>query len=409
MKLKSWRSSNHPWLAVAAAGSVTLLLAGCGGTAPPSGNGDSGEIEEMTISLAYFSNDNDPVSLSVQEWQDRVTDRTDGKVTFENYWSSSLLGAGDSLSGTRDGVADMSILNNSYYPQELPITAWLAGVGNAVTGSMIHDIAGAGAAINEFFQTEQEIIDEYAAQDLKVLNVSPTSTYTMLCTSPVESAEQAQGKRARSTGDLWTQAMASVGMVATDVAYAEVYEALQRGVIDCMTAAPGSFSSLGLEEIATEFLPLAYAQTQASLVVNLSFWDDLPGELQAIMLEEAAELTGGIAEKYLGETAVFGDLIADGTIRVNDVTALSPSVDAARAAGLQNMPSTAPDSVSDAQGMINRYSDRVDHWTQGIADSGYPVAAVDPESIREAYVAFAEVDLTDFFAEFSEEFRALVK
>jgi TRAP-type C4-dicarboxylate transport system substrate-binding protein len=40
-------------------------------------------------------------------WQQAVTEFTKGKITFENDWSSSLLNAGNTLAGIRDGVADI--------------------------------------------------------------------------------------------------------------------------------------------------------------------------------------------------------------------------------------------------------------------------------------------------------------
>ncbi|WP_439289746.1 TRAP transporter substrate-binding protein DctP [Microbacterium sp. A84] len=364
------------------------------------------DMEPVTISFGFFGIESDPTGAAViGHWQKAVTERTDGAITFENYVGGSLLGAMESLTGVGNGIADMSVINHSYFPQELPITAWLAGMGNEVSGSTVHDLVAGSATLHELFQTNEALLDEFAKYDLKVLSAATTTAYSQICTSPVETAEQAEGKRARASGDLWVNAMQGIGMVASDIAYAETYEGLQRGVLDCDTLTPPGWLASGVTEVATEYLPLNYAQVQNSLVLNLELWESLPADVQAIMLEESAKLSVQYApDQYLTGMATLGNLIDDGSIRVNDVTSLSGAVDAKRADWVANMPATAPDVLSDPQALIDLYHDTLDGWTKGLVDLGFEEIATDPDSVRESYSELGDVDLTEFFDLYNEEF-----
>lgn len=82
------------------------------------------------LRLADFSGNQDAnFGRAMVAWQASITEFTNGKITFENYWSSSLLNAISTLAGVRDGVADIGLIIPSYFPQDLPVGAWLFGLG----------------------------------------------------------------------------------------------------------------------------------------------------------------------------------------------------------------------------------------------------------------------------------------
>jgi TRAP-type C4-dicarboxylate transport system substrate-binding protein len=364
-------------------------------------------LEPMTLKLADFSGDQTAnFGKAMVAWEESITDFTDGKITFENYWSSSLLGALDTLSGVGDGVADIGLIIPSYMPQELPVGSWLFGMGAALSGSTVHDVAAGGATALETVLTFEPLTQEYASHNVKVLQATATPAYNLLCNTPISSPEEAEGKRARAIGAVWSQSAEALGMTPVSIAWGEAYEGLQRGVFDCMVINPNQYADgLVLKDVAPEFVPVTMAQLQASTwVMNLDVWNDFPKELQDFITQANVKAAYDIWDGYMEIEAKAGELIAAGEeINTNDVSTLEPIVKEQRAAYVAGLADTAPDSVENPQAFVDDYQARIGYWTEALEAEGYAVAERTPEAILEAFAGLSDVDLSGFYEKFNSE------
>ncbi|MAM62189.1 MAG: hypothetical protein CMH11_11915 [Maritimibacter sp.] len=364
-------------------------------------------LEPMTLKLADFSGNQDAnFGKAMVAWEDSITEFTDGKITFENYWSSSLLGALDTLSGVGDGVADIGLIIPSYMPQELPVGSWLFGMGAALSGSTVHDVAAGGATALETVLTFEPLTEEYARHNVKVLQATATPAYNLLCNTPISSPEEAEGKRARAIGAVWSQSAEALGMTPVSIAWGEAYEGLQRGVFDCMVINPNQYADgLVLKDVAPEFVPVTMAQLQASTwVMNLDVWNDFPKELQDFITQANVKAAYDIWAGYMDIEAKAGELIAAGEeIHTNDVSTLEPIVKEQRAAYVAGLADTAPDAVENPQAFVDDYQARIDYWTEALVAEGYDVAERTPEAILEAFAGLSEVGLSGFYEKFNAE------
>lgn len=389
------------------AGSAAWALAAALGTAASAQDAWLEQLQPRVLRLADFSGDqNANFGRAMTAWQEAVTEFTGGKITFENYWSSSLLNAMNTLSGVGDGVADIGLIIPSYYPQELPVGSWLFGLGAALSGSTVHDVAAGGAAALETLLTLEPLTAEYAGHNLRVLQGTSTPAYNLLCNTPIESLEAARGIRARAIGSVWSDTAEALGMSPVSIAWNEAYEGLQRRVFDCMVINPNQYvDGLQLRDVAPEFVPVTFAQLQASTwVINLETWDSFPPELQEFMTRESIRAAYNIWAGYLEIEARAGELIAAGTqVRVNDVSELEPVAAAQRAAYVQALAGTAPATIADPQAVIDGYLGRIAYWTGVLTEQGYPVAERTPEAIMQAFAGLGDVDLGPFYERFDAE------
>ena len=139
------------------------------------------DLEPQTLKLADFSGDQTAnFGKAMVAWEEAITEFTEGKITFENYWSSSLLGALDTLEGVGDGVADIGLIIPSYMPQKLPVASWMFGMGAALSGSTVHDVAAGGATALETLLTYPPVTAEYAGHNVVVLQATATPAYNLL-------------------------------------------------------------------------------------------------------------------------------------------------------------------------------------------------------------------------------------
>lgn len=371
------------------------------------------ELEPMTLRLADFSGDqNANFGKAMVAWEESITEFTDGKITFENYWSSSLLGALDTLSGVGDGVADIGLVIPSYMPQELPVASWMFGMGAALTGSTVHDVAGGGAAALETVLTFEPLTQEYARHNVRVLQATATPAYNLLCNTPISSPEEAAGKRARAIGAVWSQTAEALGMTPVAISWGEAYEGLQRGVFDCMVINPNQYvDGLVLKDVAPEFVPVTLAQLQASTwVINLDIWRDFPPELQDFITEANVKAAYDIWQGYLEIEAKAGELIAAGEeIHTNDISTLEPIAAAQRAEYVAGLSASAPASIEDAQGFVDDYKARIAYWNDALVSEGYAIAERTPEAILDAFAGLSDVDLSGFYEKVTTEVTPTLK
>ena len=365
------------------------------------------DLEPMTLKLADFSGDqNANFGKAMVAWEESITEFTDGKITFENYWSSSLLGALDTLEGVGDGVADIGLIIPSYMPQKLPVASWMFGMGAALSGSTVHDVAAGGATALETLLTYEPITQEYASHNVVVMQATATPAYNLLCNKPISSMAEAEGKRARAIGAVWSTTAEALGMTPVSISWGEAYEGLQRGVFDCMVINPNQYADgLTLKDVAPEYVPVTMAQLQASTwVMNKDIWDEFPKELQDFITHANVKAAYDIWQGYMEIEAKAGDLIAAGeVIHTNDISELEPVAAAQRAEFIAALPGTAPAAVEDPEAFVANYQDRIAYWTKALEDQGYAVAARTPEAIMEAFAGLSDVDLKPFYDKFNAE------
>lgn len=381
---------------------VAALAAGCAGQGETSQAGSLDEMEPIVLKLGEFNPENGIFGQAWTTFEKEVTEKSGGKITFENYWSASLFGGPESLDGVGDGVADLGTIIPSYFPTELPVTSWLSGLGNAVNSSTAHAVAGGGAATYKLALGNKAVTDEFAKHNLKILTASASPPYNMLCTKPVESASAAKGKRVRTSGNTWTATAEKLGMTAVNIPLDELFESLQRGVVDCSVQNPTGWVDFGLTDVAKEYIPVTFAQMiPSTFVINLDTWKSLPPEAQQIIHNAMANATKFLWDRYMEREGEFAKHITgDGAIRVNDVSELDPIVEAQRDEAIKNMVKTAPAEVSDPQATIDGYLADLETWTNELVNNGYPVPERDPKAIIGSFEALANVNLDDFYQTF---------
>lgn len=392
-------------LAFAAAVALTAL-AGCSADAgsPGQGEGDIGEIEPIVITYADYLPDSSTFGRMSQFFQENVTERTGGAVTFENYWAGSLLGQPEQLAGVRDGIADIGLIFGGIFPSELPIASWLLALGLDQTGSPLHDFAAGTAAMQELASTWEPLREEFADNGLMPLYWTSTVPFMALCTDPITSGDDAfEGRNTRASGVFQSGATEALGAIPVTVAFNEIYEGLQRGVLDCALMDPGSIPAFDFADVAQEFVPLSIISALGGYTVNLDFWESLPSELQNIIYEEAAHASFEFTHIANDDVGLLGALLDEGRVRVNDVSDLAPLIKDYQESTLADLPSVAPPGVDDPQAVIDRFVERKAYWTDVLVELGYPLVGSDPESLSEFFLTAGDIDLTPFWERYREE------
>ena len=203
--------------------------------------------------------------------------------------------------------------------------------------------------------------------------------------------------RVFSGGGVWNAEVEALGMVPVSVPAPETYEALQRGVIDCVTAAPSTMVSFDWWDVAKHYIPVSMTAFNASAqVINLDGWNSLPPDAQAVITEAAHTWWTGI---NTGTLASYAGFAVDGPSKhgvvVHDPAPLDAVLKQHQAEELAALSEAAP--VADPQGLIDTYQSLLDEWmTTATETLGVPPPPRDPAAIQQSYASGAGLDFSRF-------------
>ncbi|WP_101652268.1 TRAP transporter substrate-binding protein DctP [Brevibacterium ihuae] len=311
-----------PLLALASTGA--LLLSGCAGSAGSGGSGGSGggegfeygaSQEEVDAAIA----DLDPVTLKYQPpaasqnsvmapaalgYKDYIEERSGGKIEIEIIWGQAIAGyseVDDALAdGRLDLAYDLPIYNPSDYPSFDAAAKSFSGVPiSPMTGEMVMTAVSADIGWDT-----QSLLDEYEAQGVTPLTpIVSSGGYYAVCADPGSEPDDWKGRQIRVASTSHHGVANALGASPVSMEYVEVFEALQRGTVDCTFAQLLPSAESGILEVAPN---ISYSTDEASMSSRAvgaelagSSFANLPLAYQQIIFDAASSAYSG----FVGITA----------------------------------------------------------------------------------------------------------
>jgi TRAP-type C4-dicarboxylate transport system substrate-binding protein len=381
-----------------------LVATGC--SSAESSGGAAGSIATMdpiTIAVAEVVNERHSTGVALKAFTDEVTARTAGKVRFEIYWSGSLVPGTEALDAVGGGLAQIGAVTPAYFPQDLPLSQWSSGLVGEISSASPHGVLQGAPTVRELF-AQPELAAEFEDYGVHVLSASVTGPQAMLCSRPSLTPAQTAGLRVRTAGSIWNAEAEALGMTPVTLPPGEIFDAMQRGVIDCAVGATAALTSYGLWEIADYYTPVGMTAAIRVTGVNRDVWNRLPEEAQKIMEDAVPTYLAEVARaEFTGDQAMFAPGGPAEGATLQSPTELGARVDgvqsdrvAAMAAGAADVPGATPD-------LVGRFTDSSARWLSLVTeDMGVAVPRLDSsDAIRQSYLDAASTD----FAQWAELLR----
>jgi TRAP-type C4-dicarboxylate transport system substrate-binding protein len=288
----------------------------------------------LVTATVVFSAEQKPVTLKwaepgppagvfekADQWfASEITKRTQGKVKFDFFWSGTLLKYQDMITGVGSGVADFGQGAGLFTPNLHPYWTTLNQVGTGNDSWVMQ------WASYEMIHNNPEIKAEFDK-----LNLVPTYGYgpgeeVFIFKKPATKLEDFKGLRFRTYGEAFPKVVAKLGMVPVNLPLTDVYESLDRGVIDGAFAAIVRAYAMKWGEVAKYWSESAYNQDCAdvTVVINKKTWNSLSEETRKIISEVAREYNDYVQKSLIeAEKQERSDLMASGV----QFLKFSPEVD----------------------------------------------------------------------------------
>ena len=213
-----------------------------------------------------------------------VQDRTDGQVTI-NITSFPELGLAGTDTATllADGTLSMTEIYGGYVGGEFPTLAvqyiWGLWPDHETHYKVLTNIA---PDLNKVYE------DELGAQVL-MRNWIAGDDQFFFSDKKLQNPEDFVGLKTRSHSAELSDWINHMGAAAQFMAFAEVYTALERGILDAGVTGANPGLSQRWYEVTTYMNGRLYSFNSTTNVVNGDVWAAIPADLQQILLEEGAK------------------------------------------------------------------------------------------------------------------------
>ncbi|GAB3691209.1 C4-dicarboxylate TRAP transporter substrate-binding protein [Corynebacterium nasicanis] len=381
-----------------------MTLAACGDSTTEAADSLE-EMDNITLSIADIDPEGGVYNNALKVFMEEVETASDGKITFEMYSAGSLMPGGEMLQGIGSGTADIGRIISFYFPNELPASNWITELGNVKSDSYPHGLIESAMSGQRIHMMDGPVKDEFESNNLVPIVDYPTAqAYDLLCTKPVNSAADAEGLRVRTGGALHVNEVKAMGMVPVDLPVTEMYEGLQRGIVDCAALNLSGHINYSLWEVAPYYVPTAMSQLNAMpVVINKDTWDSLPPEAQQILRDAGTTSLTSLLDEFVSiykRFAVEGP--ADHKIQFQDSSELDAKLLAFQEERVEKAKNSAPSGV-DAPALISEIENSNTHW-RGVLENEVklPVADRDPKAIQDSYIEAGDLDLTPLWSDIEE-------
>ncbi len=363
------------------------------------------ELPEMRFSITQSESPSSSFGQAAQVFADYVTAASKGKITFEIFWSSALMGPTEVPDGLASGLVDLGGIAPSYDPAAFPMGNWLTQLAGQSRGPTPYAQLTFAMAQWEMAMTDPQLVKSFEDRGIKILGGTALDGYSLLCKEPIRTLEDARGKRVRTAGVVFANEAQALGMVPVPLLPTEIYEGFSRGIVDCVMHTPTGYINYGITEVDGPkfFINSSFAGFTGSYwAMAKSKWDTLTPLAQQIMLDGFAAYALDFATSDLKQLARFNEMVQSGKITAVDAAEdFKAALRAHQDAEIERMIGVAPADVQNPREVVERFLALIKKW-QGIAgEMGFEAPAGDLDGRMASWTK--EYDFTPITARIREE------
>ena len=214
----------------------------------------------------------------------QVEERTNGKVLVPITSFPELGIAGpDSLEQVTNGTLSWAEITSGYVSGHMPEAELAIMYGVYPDHEVEFKVTQAiGPELDRLFEENTD-----GGKVLTHMWVSGGDQF-FFCKEGIAELADFEGRKVRSHGSALSDWINGFGAAAQFVAFAEVYTALERGILDCGVTVAFAAHAQRWYEVTDYMVGPLSSQLLNTVIVNREVWEGLPTDIQAILEEEGA-------------------------------------------------------------------------------------------------------------------------
>lgn len=327
---------------------LTLVLAACG--RPDSGGGNTsgggeGDDDSYTIRISHLVPEEQSSHVALETFKEKLESESDGRLTVELYPNGQLYGSDrEAIEAVQLGNVDMT----------LPAVAPLASFNEKFMVFDLPFLFNTNEAAYKALDGElgQELLADLESDNLKGLVFGENGfRHTSNNEGPIESPEDLDGLKLRTLENpLHTDTFKAFGANASPFAFGELYTALQQNTYDAMECPISLYYTNKFYEVQDYLTLTGHVYAATILLMNNDFYDELPEDLQELVMEASEEFRDEQREIAQKQDVEFLDKLKENGMQVNELTEEQKDVfrEAAKSVYDEYVPKIGEDLVNKA-------------------------------------------------------------
>lgn len=248
------------------------------------GGGEGGE--NFTIRLSHVVTPETPKGMASERFKELVEEGSEGRITVEIYPNSELYGDEDELQALQSGSVQMLAPATAKFTTIAPAIQVLDLPFIFDSVDEIPEVASPDTNVGQAIFENEDLRN----RNIRVLGLWDNGLKQLSSDTEMRSPEDLQGLEFRiQPSDVLRSQFRAWGADATPLAFAEVYNALQQGVIDGQENPYSNIESQNMHTVQDYITASNHGYIGYVLTINEEFYQSLPDDLKEVVDDSAAE------------------------------------------------------------------------------------------------------------------------
>jgi TRAP-type transport system periplasmic protein len=269
---------------------LLFAITGCGGEDVASDVDTDGAQDQDTevvekpdpvqFTLHHQNSPTDALGRSMEAWAREVEEKTDGVVVITVYPSATLGPGPEGLELAQGGTADIAWgslgLTGNRFPLNDIFLSPMIGIVNGYQGSRV---------AWEWYETSTHAQKEWEVDNIKLLTLFIGGDSPMGLNRQVETIDDMRGLNIRTIGGGPTELLKRAGAVPVIMGPGEVYQQMERGILDGWSIAWPTTRSFNYGEITPyiyEFSNYGHFGSMHFVVMNAQSYEKIPTQYREV-------------------------------------------------------------------------------------------------------------------------------
>lgn len=238
----------------------------------------------IVVKLSHVVSPETAKGKAALKFKELAGKKTNGKVKVEVFPNSTLFKDAEELDALQLGSVQILI----------PAVAKFGPLG--VTDFDVFDLPYMFPDLNALHRVTQGpigrgLVDKLTTKGIAGLSFWDNSFVMFSANKPLRKPEDMKGLKMRSYSKIIDAQYRALGAIPQTMAFSEVYQGLQTGVIDGQDTVPVNMATQKLYEVQKHGVLTFHRHPVYAFITNKKWWDGLPADMRKGLEEAVAEAT----------------------------------------------------------------------------------------------------------------------
>ncbi len=257
-------------------------------------SGDQEGGGHVVFHLNHFMPAVHPLNVNMLEpMAAEVKEKTEGRVEIVVHPGNALAAPGDTYDAVVSGVAGMGFVLPAYTPGRFPMSQILE-YPFMFTSSLQANLTAAEMT---------PMLREYEYTDTELLWFGGSDLGHFLLKKEIKTLDDLKGVKLRSPGPIYNDVIEKIGGVEVSLPVSDLYDAMDRGIVDGTVMAPSALLSFRLMEVTDQIVELNMYATPFIFFANKDLWAKVSDADKKVIMDIVATFPERIGKQYDAEVA----------------------------------------------------------------------------------------------------------